>query len=59
MLGLMEDLETYEKNLEKKIKTVLYYIKLIKEADLDYTTIWANKCADRKEWKSKRDGTLW
>ena len=50
-LGWMEDLERHDKVPGKKRKTVLYWKKTLKEADIEWTQI-GNLTQDRKVWKS-------
>ena len=50
-LGWLEDLENHEKRPGKKVKTVIYWKKIVKEAGMDWTDI-ARLTEDRKLWKA-------
>ena len=50
VLGWMEELENWERKPGRTRKTVLYWKKILREADIDYTNI-AALTKDRKAWK--------
>ena len=51
VLGWMEDLEQVDKTRGSKRKTVLYWMKLLREAGMDWTNI-GQLTKERKEWKA-------